>query len=496
MKTRNLTNLTNICVTLTCIALITGSTATAQVPQPDTKKADGHSKRPMNVLLISLDDMKPMIGCYGHPLIKTPNIDKLAARGTVFTRAYCQMAVCSPSRTSLLTGKRPDTTRVWDLVEHFRNTIPDTVTLPQQFKLHGYHSQGLGKIFHRNKDDALSWSVPHWAPKRGSYDQRRQYPAAWPSELPDDQQHDGKTLVRTLAALDAIKDRPFFLAFGTWKPHLPFHVPTKYFDLYPTDSIKLPTNISAPENVPELAMTNWEELRGHVDMPNEGPVTPEQARQLIRGYYASVSFVDSLVGRLLDDLDRHGLRDNTIVVLFGDHGFHLGDHGMWTKKTNFEEATHAPLIICMPGQERPGARCDALVEFVDIYPTVCDLAGLPIPDDLEGVSLVPLMQDRNRPWKSAVFSQYHRPGPGRGYVSNQLYLPEVDTMGYSMRTPRWRYNEWIKGGKEKVAAELYDYDNDPGETVNLANQPEYKETVKRLSAKLQAGWRKALPPSD
>ncbi|MBN2577811.1 MAG: sulfatase [Pirellulales bacterium] len=462
----------------------------------DPREPKAESQRPMNVLLISLDDMKPIMGCYGHPEIHTPNIDKLAERGTIFTHAYCQMAVCCPSRASLLTGKRPDTTRVWDLVEHFRNTIPQTVTLPQQFKNHGYFSQGLGKIFHRGKDDALSWSVPHWDPERGSYDQRRQYPAAWPSELSDDQQFDGKTLLRTLDALRKIKDRPFFLAFGTWKPHLPFHVPIKYFDLYPTDSIPLPSNAHPPKDVPALALTNWEELRGHVDMPNHGPVTPEQARQLIRGYYASVSFVDALVGRLLDELDRLGLHDNTIVVLFGDHGFHLGDHGLWTKKTNFEEATRSPLIICAPGQKHPGAKCDALVEFVDIYPTICELAGLPVPDDLEGISLVPLMRNPDRPWKSAAFSQYHRPGDGRGYTSDQKYYPKVDVMGYSMRTRRWRYNEWIKGGKEKVAVELYDYKNDPGETVNLAHQPEYQETIERLSAKLHAGRRGALPPAD
>ncbi len=473
-----------------------------------------------NVLMIAVDDLRPEAGCYGVPIIKTPHIDALASQGLLFNRAYCQQAVCSPSRTSLLLGRRPDTTRIYDLETHFRKTLPDVITLPQHFKNHGYHTQGLSKIYHNGLDDPASWSVPHWAPSKPMYgkpetladlNRRREemrkkegpatrvvekdpktgmplrvsapryrvYGPAWEDpDVPDDALPDGETTNRAIELLRELKDRRFFLAVGYLKPHLPFVAPKKYYDLYRKDEIPLAPNPFPPEDCPPIALTNWGELRAYQGIPPTGPLTESMARDLVHGYYAATSYVDAQIGRLLAEVDRLGLRDSTIVVLWGDHGWHLGDHGLWCKHTNFETATRSLLIFRVPGQPNPGAKTDALVEFVDIYPTLCELCDLPIPEGLEGTSLVPLFENPNRPWKKAAFSQY----------------PRANVMGYSMRTDRYRYTEWRpSGGGKPVAVELYDHTTDPLENVNLAGRPEYKDLVAQLHQQLEAGWKAAKP---
>jgi iduronate 2-sulfatase len=466
--------------------------------------AVGDAPKRMNVLFIAIDDLRPQLGCYGDPVALTPNLDKLAASGLLFNRAYCQQAVCSPSRVSLLTGRRPDTTKIYNLEDHFRKTIPDVVTLPQHFKANGYHAQSFGKIYHGGLDDAASWSVPHtparaagYGPKiqaevqkrrkelqekgvKGQALNRRSKGPAWEAaEVEDDQLNDGDTAKRAIAALNDAKDKPFFLAVGFVKPHLPFVAPKKYFDLHPLEKIKLPENRTRPAGAPDLAFTNFGELRAYQGMPKDpAPVPDEQARELIRAYNAATSYMDAQVGRLLSELDKLGLRENTVVIIWGDHGWHLGEQGQWCKHTNFENAARAALMISVPGQEKRGSKTNALVEFVDIYPSLCELAGLELPHGLEGTSFVPLIKDPARRWKTAAFSQYPRQG---------------GVMGYSMRTDRYRYTEWQDRAGGRVAAELYDHESDPAETRNVADAPENASTVAELSKALKAGWRAAVP---
>ncbi len=477
----------------------------------------------LNVLFIAVDDLRPQLGCYGDPLVKSPNIDRLAQGGLVFTRAYCQQAVCSPSRTSLLTGRRPDTTRIYDLNTHFRKTIPDVVTLPEHFKKHGYHAQGLSKIYHGGLDDPQSWSVPHWVPGAPMYGKpetltrqaakrkqardrgheaeaeavekdpktglvlrvrrppvRDRGPAWEDPDVADNALADGMTADRAIEVLRKVKDKPFFLAVGFLKPHLPFVAPKKYYDLYPLDRILTPDNMYPPTDVPDPAMTDWGELRAYEGIPKTGPLSRQQARELIRGYYAATSYTDAQIGCVLDELDRLGLREKTVVVLWGDHGWHLGEHGLWCKHTNFEVATRSLLMIRAPGRKAAGATSSALVEFVDVYPTLCDLCGIPRPEGLEGTSMVPLLDAPDRPWKAAAFSQY----------------PRQKLMGHSIRTDRYRYTEWAEPGREPVGIELYDHKTDPGENANLANRPDQKERVAELANRLKAGWKEARPRSQ
>lgn len=458
----------------------------------------------MNVLFLAVDDLRTQLGCYGDRQVVSPNIDRLAARGTLFERAYCQQAVCSPSRTSLLTGCRPDTTRVYDLETHFRDNIPDVVTLPQHFKANGYHAQGLSKLYHGGLDDKASWSVPHWTPKGGGYlltenqqiiarrraevagqdlkpAVRRRRTLGPPTEcadVPDNAYGDGITADEAIRVLGEVKDRPFFLGVGFLKPHLPFIAPKRYWDLYQREKIDLADNPFAPKDAPQLAFSNWGELRNYYGMPKEGPVTEEQARTLVHGYLACVSYTDAQIGRVLDELLRLGLADNTAVVLWGDHGWKLGEHGMWCKHTNFELDAHAPMICAVPGQKAPGRKSPALTEFVDIYPSLCDACGLEKPAHLEGTSFAPLLDRPDRPWKSAAFSQYPRGG---------------GVMGYSMRTDRYRFTRWQKEDGSAAAVELYDHEKDPKENVNVAGLPDNAALVERLTAQLQAGWKAARP---
>lgn len=464
------------------------------------------AKKP-NVLFIAVDDLKPALGCAGDRHAITPNIDKLAARGTVFTRAYCQQAVCSPSRSSLLTGRRPDTTRVYDLVTHFRKALPNIVTLPQHFKNNGYYSHGVGKIYHPGYNDEPSWSVPWEATKGKGFgpdglklldELKAKAKAAGadvtrvrglPFEAPDvadDYLNDGWTANRAIDILKSRKGKaePFFLAVGFAKPHLPFVAPKKYRDLYDPAKLPLAAFAGAPKNAPPYAPAPGGELRAYHNIPRNGPIPPDTARQLVHHYYAAVSYMDAQLGRVLDALQEQGLADNTVVIFWGDHGWHLGDHGMWCKHSNYEQATRAALVMRVPGQKAAGKPTDALVEFVDIYPTLADVCGLPRPEGVEGHSFAPLLDEPKRPWKAAVFSQYPRGSKETGPL-----------MGYAVRTDRYRYVEWRKrNGTEVVARELYDYQADPGEDRNVAGDPANKEIVDKLAKQLAAGWQGNAPP--
>jgi iduronate 2-sulfatase len=394
---------------------------------------------------------------------------------------------------------------VWDLKAHFRQALPDAVTLPQYFKENGYHSRSIGKILHGSgppAKDPPSWSQEplhdttraasgRYALPKNLEGEGLKRDACECADVPDSQYIDGIVCEDALVALRDLKgsDRLFFLAVGFRKPHLPFCAPKKYWDYYRREEIPPPISNSHPAGAPELAVRSWLELEGYRDIPERGPIPEAKVAELRHGYYACVSYVDTLVGRLLDELDRLASRDNTVILLWGDHGFHLGEQGLWTKANNYELSTRAPLILSVPGQPNAGARCDALVEFVDVYPTLAEACGLDVPGGLEGVSMMPLLDDPGRPWKRAAFSQYPR------NKKKNRHNGHGDIMGYAVRTNRYRYVEWRdwKTG-EIVARELYDSARDPGEMKNLAPNPSFRETVDELSKLLRAGWRAALPP--
>ncbi|OPZ18231.1 MAG: Choline-sulfatase [candidate division BRC1 bacterium ADurb.BinA364] len=456
------------------------------------------------MLFIAVDDMRPMLGCYGDAAAITPNIDALARRGTLFERAYCQEALCSPSRLSLLTGRRPDTIRVWDLSAHFRDTLPDIVTLPQHFKRHGYHVRSIGKVYHgsgRPAHDPPSWSEPPLLDVNedveGRYANRENREG---EGLKRDSTEEGivsgsvyidqQARDRALDALEEMSkaERPFFLAVGFRKPHLPFCAPREHWGLYDRARIPAPESAEHPRGAPELAVRSWRELEGYRDIPSEGPIPREKVMQLRHGYYACVSYVDALIGDLIREVDRLRLRDRTAIVLWGDHGFHLGEQGLWTKGNNYEWSTRSPLIFSLPGQPNAGRSVAALVEFVDVYPTLAHVCGLPIPDGLEGISLAPLMENPGLPWKKAAFSQYPRDRAASRHRSHG------DFMGYSIRTQRFRYVEWLDWHTNKaVARELYDHQADREEMDNVAERREYAAAAAELGALLDAGWRAALP---
>ena len=420
-----------------------------------------------NVLFIIVDDLRPLLGCYGHPEIHTPHIDRLAERSTLFNRAYCQFPVCNPSRASILTGLRPTTSGVQDNYTNFRRTVPDAVTLPQHFKAHGYHTRSIGKVDHGSTawSDKRSWSVPIWQPRWRPYEGRPSWQAF---DVADDQLEDGEIANHAIKVLETVREQPFFLTVGFYKPHMPFNAPTKYYELY--DS---PITDDVPRVVPHAK----HETKAYSDIPpGNVPLSDEKTLELIRGYAASTSYMDAQVGRVLDQLDSLGLTENTVIAFCGDHGFHLGEHETWGKRTVYEVALRSPLIVSVPGQKHLGVQTDALVELVDIFPTLCDACQLPIPSQVEGISMVPVIENPMISWKSAAFSEVGKKNGKR-----------------SMRTEHYRYTEW--GENAWLGKELYDHQTDPDETVNIASLPENTELVARLSAQLRAGWKAALPDS-
>ncbi len=444
--------------------------------------------QPTNVLFIAVDDLRVELGCYGSAHVKSPNIDRLAAAGTVFERAYCQQTVCNPSRASMLTGMRPDTLRVWDLPTHFRVHNPNAVTLPQMFMQNGYHAQCVGKIFHNWrqdewKGDEASWSVPsvlHYA-NHGA--DKPQVVGKVPPNLasgragiqcrdvPDNAYYDGRVAETAIRAMGELKRQgtPFFFAVGFWKPHTPFNAPKKYWDLYDRATLPLPGRVIAPEGVPEIALAGCSRYTGAADS--------EMLREMHHGHLAAISYLDAQIGRVLDELDRLGLRESTHIVFWSDHGIHVGEHGLVNKTTAFEIDAHVPMIIA-PAAAAHGQRTRALVELLDVYPTLAELCGLKAPAEIEGVSLVPLLKNPAQQVRRVAMTQTPRPNYPKGE------LPE--SMGYTIRDERWRYTEWrdFKAGKV-LAAELYDHETDPGETVNLADHSEHAAAREQMAGELK-----------
>ncbi len=434
--------------------------------------------RRWNVLLVAVDDLNNRLGCYGDPVVRSPNIDRLAARGVRFDHAYCQYPLCNPSRTSLLSGRRPDTTRIYGNQTPPRTTLGDVAFLPEHFRKHGYFTGRVGKIAHGAFEHAVSWDVSENASGR-----QASRPAAlkkqqgeggiklqWvPTDRRDEEEPDGRTARRIVELMEQNQNRPFFLGCGFHKPHLPWVAPKKYFDLYPPETIRLPpTPANDRDDIPPVALTRT---------AGDDALTELDRKQAVAAYHAATTFMDAQLGVVLEAVDRLKLWDRTVVLLFGDHGWHLNDHlGLWRKMTVFEESARAPLITAVPG--RRAAVSPRLVEFVDIYPSLVELCGLAAPEGLEGSSFVPLLENPQRAWKKAAFTQVQR---GR------------DTMGRSVRTDRYRYTEW-SGGQ---GAELYDHQGDAHEFRNLARVEDpklapVKEQMKRL---LRDGWRAVLPPA-
>ena len=475
----------------------------------------GHAaaaERP-NVLLILVDDLKPSFGAYGDEFVHSPNLDRLASRGTLFNAAYCNQAVCAPSRVNLMLGSRSTSTGLYSLSVNFRVAQPDAVTLNQHFMNHGYHTAGVGKVFHighGNTDDRASWSEPFQPEKVIDYvlpestegqltreqayfgnqqlDRIGQLPrgAAWErADVPDDAYSDGRIANQGIERLRRLagSDQPFLLALGFVKPHLPFCAPEKYWALYDGVDLPLATVRSSPQGAPLYApKAKFAELNQYKPIPQEPPMSPETERTLVHGYYAALSYMDAQIGRVLDELDALGLSDDTIIVLWGDHGFHLGDHGMWTKHTNYEQANRIPMIFVGSGIQR-SATTDALAETVDIFPTLAELAGLPQPtgpQPIDGVSLVPVVRDAQARVRDHVYHAFPRHG---------------HRIGRAIRTERYRMVEWkvFGDGPDEAALELYDYEEDPLETRNWADsKPEVVTSLREMLARHP----EALPPVE
>ena len=507
-----------------------------------------------NVLFIAVDDLRTELGTYGHTQVVTPNFDSLASKSLVFERAYCQVAVCSPSRASLLTGRRPDTNHVWLISpdEYWRD-YTNATTIPQYFKENGYISVGMGKIFHPgapsgNDDEAYSWSLPYYhSPLQKQYGGNKT--SSWWSfdGFEDNQLPDGQIADNAIQTLQQLKqnrskgdNKPFFLAVGFHKPHLPFYAPSKYFDKYPpVDQIELAKNPDVPKDFPPIGrstaladryddihklFTNVTKCHTDADASltsQECHMPDSKARELRRAYYSCISYTDAQIGRVLAELESQGFADDTVVVLWADHGWQLGEHNHWCKFTNFEDATHVPFMIRVPGVTDEGMRTSALVELIDIFPSITELAGLQIPPVcpqnnkklltcVEGTSVAPLLKNPKRPWKRAAFSQYPRPNVGLPVIPNEPSFPNNNhgeaVMGYTIRVDIYRFTEWYSFDRDTATphfdkiwgTELYNHTepvvffND--ENVNLANKPEMKGLIEELRHMLQAGWRAALPP--
>ncbi|WP_009959835.1 sulfatase [Verrucomicrobium spinosum] len=462
--------------------------------------ASGHGAPPSsgsrpNVLLLCVDDLKPVLGCYGDTLAKTPNLDRLASRGMRFDLAYCNQAVCAPSRNNLMLGSRSTSLGIYGLRENFREAVPNAVTLTQYFMNHGWRAEGVGKILHKghgNHDDPGSWSVPFQpesvveyrdtsSPTAGQLTREEAYftnqhlgrigtlprgPAWEALDLPDNAYADGRIADEGVKRLQDSRQRPetpFFLALGFVKPHLPFTAPRKYWELYDRSRFVLPTLRSAPEGAPGYAGKTLGELNNYEPIPQRPPLSEEIRRQILHGYYASMSYADAQIGRVVEELDRLKMADNTIIILWGDHGWHLGDHGMWTKHTNYEQANHIPLLVVAPGVTQPGTHTQQLAETVDIYPTLVELAGLDqpnAPQPMDGVSLVPVLKDPEKRVRDHAYHAFPRQRDGKQVI------------GRSIRTERYRLVEWKVPGEAANTAdlELYDYQADPAESRNLAKE--------------------------
>jgi iduronate 2-sulfatase len=457
--------------------------------------ADTPKQKP-NVLFVVFDDLNNRLGCYGDPVAKSPNFDRLAARGTVFTRNFCQQPICGPSRASFMSGRRPDSLGIWSMTKHLYDLHPDAVTIPQWFMQHGYTAMSIGKVLggYGKEADFKTLSVPDrrtGSPTKDEFAMPEGAPLP-PNlakdrlcenrDVPDEACFDNISANLAISELRSLakKPEPFFLALGIFKPHTPYKIPKRYWDMYRREDIPAIETPARPRNAPEIAFHANHEILGE---PNDRRTLDEEAKREIRhGYYAALSFADAQFGRVLDALDELKLRDNTIIVIIGDNGFELGEHDCWGKMTLFGWDGRVPLIISAPGLGKGGAKTAALSELIDIFPTLTDLCSLPNPPKLDGTSLVPVLKDANARVKSAALTQHPRPALYWG--GGPEALPKV--MGYGLFTDRWNYHEWCDfktGGV--VAQELYDGQDDPLETVNLAGTDEAKARIPALAAQIK-----------
>ena len=521
-------------------------------------KPDQTKKPKPNILFIAVDDLRPELGCYGSPIAQTPNMDKLAAQGLLFERAYCQQAICSPSRASLMTGARPETVGIIENYAYFRDINPDIITLPQHFKANGYETAYSGKIYHKRAfaDHPKSWSrepaeidipKPSYPGayaleenqnifKQNQADIKAKYgegatdhyalgrgPAFEKADVPDHAYIDGyntEVAIATMKEMATKGEKPFFLGLGFRLPHLDWNAPKKYWDRYDPSQIPMATHTQTPEDGAAMGLHASFELRVRHGIPKSGPIEGELARTCKHAYLASVSYVDALIGKMINELEEAGVRENTIIMLWSDHGWHLGDMGIWGKATNYEIATRVPLIIWTPDmpEKNRGKKSRALVELVDMYPTLCELAGIDLPDHLEGQSFAPLLENPDRAWKAAAFSQYPNPAL-REWAANPLtqgmretyfgpLIEEVEAkiinqqgekwnremfennlMGYTMRTDNYRLVVWKNRNQpeaEPIDIELYDHQTDPNETINIAGSR--PELVEKLLVQFNKGW--------
>lgn len=504
-----------------------------KVPEENQK-----AERKPNILFVSIDDLGPNLGAYDNPYIISPKLDEFAENGFTFRNTYCQAAVCAPSRASLMTGLRPDSTRVWHLGDKFRKIHPDIVTMPQHFHKNGYHTVCIGKIFHNYMPDSISWDEPdlrpvqflrpEWLKRDGETfyvnkeTQRKQkikrdfliakrpnyYADGWNNgpawemeDVHDSLYFDGaqtELAKRTLTRLSN-NEKPFFLALGYFRPHLPFAVPKKYWNLYDRDSLPLASNPLIPEHSPIMSMNSMYELRGYdgfskIQHPTENGMPEDTARILKHGYYASVSYVDALFGKIIQHLKYLDIYKSTIIIVWGDHGWKLGEHNSWCKQTNFNIDIHVPMMIYTPNQLNRGKQTFQMTELIDMFPSLCELVGIEAPEYLQGTSFVPLIENPDREWKKAAFSQFHRrpkvTPDGKRY------------MGYSIKTKDYHYIEWYywndetKEREDYVTCELYDSQSDPDENINIAHREENNKIIKRLSKQLLDGWRNARPDNS
>ncbi len=523
-----------------------------------SSKEKEHTNRKPNILFLAVDDLRPELGCYGSPIAVSPNIDKLAASGLLFNRAYCQQAICGPSRASLMSGARPETIGITHNYRLLRDGDIDVITLPEHFRNNGYETVYCGKIFHgKDAFDEPSWSrkpaKQHPAMKDlpkpvgfalkenvesqtankkdmfAKYGEQAKYglasgPAFECADVPDQTYGDGYNTDLAIATLKDMlannPDKPFFLGLGMKKPHLNWVAPKKYWDMYKPEEIPMADEKHAPEEGASMGLHASFELRVRSNIPKKGDFTPDLSRELKHAYLACVSYIDAQIGRMIDALEEAGVADNTIIVLWGDHGWHLGDKGIWGKATNYEIATRVPMMIYSPDMTEKirGVSTNALVELVDIYPTLCELAGIDLPDHLDGKSYAPLMNDPGQKWKDAVFSQFPttalrewgalplRPGMRETFfgplisdvesrIQNQMgnkwdrELFENFLMAYAMRTDRYRLILWKdrrKQDADPLYIELYDHHTDPMETINIADQD--PDLLKRLISQSKGGW--------
>ncbi len=521
----------------------------------DTTSTKESSRKP-NILFIAIDDLRPELGCYGSKIAVTPKLDAIANDGLLFDRAYCQQAICRPSRASLMTGMRPESTGLFHNYVSLRELQPDILTLPQHLIAHGYDTAYVGKIFHQgDTDEAKSWSriaakrIPGIKKPQGPYrlaenvklradNFKKMFekygeaarrglgsgPAFEKADVPDHAYPDG---YNTLLAIDTLKKmaqtgKPFFLGMGYKLPHLNWCAPAKYWHLYAPETIPMASETTAPKNGATMGLHASFELRTRSNIPKYGPIKPPLARTLKHAYLASTSYVDAQIGLLAKTLDELDIRDNTIIIVWGDHGWHLGDMGVWGKATNYEIATRVPFMIWTPNMKTRGETSAALVELVDIFPTLCELTGVPVPKHLEGHSFVPLLDQPHRPWKQAAFSQYPNPAL-REWAANPLSdemrqtwfgplikdveqriidqqgstwdreLFEKHLMGYTMRTDRYRLVAWRDHrdtAADPLFVELFDHESDPNETQNVAS--ENPELVRQLLRQMRDGWKAAL----